>query len=222
MTSTRIEILCSDPAHPVFAHLRRWLSSLPESMDARLVTRTAELGEGDFLFLIACQEIVGRALRERFRHVLVIHESDLPAGRGWSPLVWQVLDGAREIPVTLLEAADKVDSGRIWRQLQVGLDGSELAPEINRRVSEAKLALIDWAIRNGDSVEPREQTGQPTYYPRRTPADSEIAPDTTFAEAFDLLRIADENRYPAFLRLRGKRYRIRIDELPDGAQEPGG
>ncbi|HYI49023.1 MAG TPA: formyltransferase family protein [Allosphingosinicella sp.] len=213
MTYMHIEILCTDPAHPVVAHLERWLTSLPEGTSARLVTRAAELGEGEFLFLIACQEIVECAVRERFRHALVIHESDLPKGRGWSPLIWQILAGTNRIPVTLLEAANKVDSGRIWHQLTVDLEGTELAREIHDRVSKAKLALMEWAVQNRDTVAPREQIGEATYYPRRTPADSEIDPQSTFAEAFDLLRVADEDRYPAFLRFRGKRFRIRIDEI---------
>jgi methionyl-tRNA formyltransferase len=213
MISPGVEILCSDPTHPIYPRLLRWQADVAGKARVRVSTRARDVEGGDVLFLIACQEIVGRSLRDRFRHALVIHESDLPKGRGWSPLVWQVLEGRTRIPVTLLDAADKVDSGKIWQQRFVELDGTELADEINRRVSDAKIALMDWALDNIETAEPREQSGEPSYYPRRTPADSEIDPASTFADAFDLLRIADENRYPAFIRFRGKRFRIRIDEI---------
>jgi methionyl-tRNA formyltransferase len=125
--------------------------------------------------------------------------------------VWQLLEGKRRIPVTLLDAEDKVDSGKIWKQVFVDFDGSELAPEINARISQATIALMDWALENCDSSQPREQTGEPSYYQKRTPADSEVSAQATIEEVFDQLRVADENRYPAFVRMRGKRYRIRLD-----------
>ena len=41
---------------------------------------------GDILFLISCSERIGDAYRQKYRHVLVLHASDLPKGRGWSPM----------------------------------------------------------------------------------------------------------------------------------------
>jgi len=215
MPLPRVEILCSDRTHPVYARLERWRADRAGEADIAIRDRAAQLGEGEFLFLIACQELVGPAVRGRFRHTLLIHESDLPKGRGWSPLVWQLLEGIDRVPVTLLEAEDKVDSGRIWHQLSIGFDGTELAPEIYEKLCDATIELMDWALRNRDTVCPREQVGAASYYRKRTPADSEIQPESTLADSFDLLRIADENRYPAFFRMRGKRYRIRLDPLPE-------
>jgi methionyl-tRNA formyltransferase len=31
-----------------------------------------------------------------------VHESALPQGQGWSPMTWQILEGASPIPVTLI------------------------------------------------------------------------------------------------------------------------
>ena len=100
-------------------------------------------------------------------------------------------------------------------------DGCEIA-HINRRfaapnhdVADATIDLMTWAVAHCDSATPHDQQGEPSYYRRRTPEDSEIAPSATFEQAFDLLRVADEDRYPAFIRMRGKRYRVRLDVLPD-------
>ncbi len=215
MTSPKIDVVCSDPTHPLWPKLHQWQSDLSGRAEVRIMTEVSEVGAGDMLFLAACQQIVEEAVRRRFEHVLVVHASDLPKGRGWSPLVWQVLEGQRRIPVTLLEAADGVDSGRIWHQVWAEFDGSELSADIHGRIADATIELMDWALAHRDSVTPREQQGEPSYYRRRTPADSEIAPSTTFEQAFDLLRIADEDRYPAYIRMRGKRYRVRLDEMPE-------
>ncbi len=67
------------------------------------------------------------------KHNLVIHESDLPKGKGWSPVTWQVLEGKDVIPITLFEAAKNVDAGDIYLQEFIHLDGSELLEEIKHK-----------------------------------------------------------------------------------------
>jgi methionyl-tRNA formyltransferase len=56
----------------------------------------------------------------------------------------------------------------------------------------------------------------PTYYRKRIPEDSRIDPCGSIAGQFDLLRVADPERYPAFFDFRGHRYEIRLikSEIP--------
>lgn len=209
----KVAILCSDPSHPVMPWLERWSRDHQHEAEITLVHRKAELDSGDLLFLVSCSELIEPTVRERFRHALVLHASDLPRGRGWSPHVWSILEGADSLCVTLLDAADPVDSGAIWHQLPVQLDGSELCDEINEALFRAEIALMDWAIQNCDKSAPRAQEGEPSYFPRRRPADSRVDPQLSLAELFDLLRVADPDRYPAYFDLRGHRYAIRLEKL---------
>lgn len=207
----RISVLCSDVNHPVYPRLRTWCDARRGTHDVELVHRVADLAGGDLLFLVSCAEIVRRPVRERYRATLVIHASDLPQGRGWSPLVWQVSEGKNEIVVTLLEAEDAVDSGAIWHQVVLSLAGHELVDEIHDALFAAELTLMDFAVENLEQIEPRAQDGRsPTYYRRRTPEDSRVDPERSIAEQFDLLRIADPLRYPAFFDYRGQRYEIHL------------
>jgi len=160
------------------------------------------------LFLISCHEIITAAVRSRYCATLVIHASDLPKGRGWSPWVWQILEGHNEIVVTLLEAEDTVDSGAIWHQMSVHFEGHELYDEIHAKLFDAELALMDYAVEHFGSIQPTPQTGSPTYYRRRTPEDSRLDVHRSIAEQFDLLRVADPERYPAFFDYRGHRYQV--------------
>ena len=114
----QISLLCSDAQHPVNDFLKKWVSAQQGVHQVELVRRKSELSGGDILFLISCEEIVGPTDRSAYHATLVLHASDLPRGRGWSPHIWQILEGAEEIIISLLEAADKVDSGRIWKQLK--------------------------------------------------------------------------------------------------------
>lgn len=204
-----ISIVCSSEQHPIYPRLRSWANEWEARHRIELVSKVASLSSGDLLFLISCSELVPRDVRSRFRHSLVVHASRLPQGRGWSPHVWQVLEGESVIPVTLLEAEDKVDSGRIWAQREMRLEGHELYDEINALLFDATLELMSYAVDNAGAVLPKEQPADPpSYYPKRTPEDSRIDPGKTLAEQFDLLRVADPNRFPCFFDLRGHRYRI--------------
>lgn len=199
-----IEVICSDPAHPVLVPLRRWC----ERHGARLVSSTQELSGADFLFLVSCQSLLPASLRARYRYCLVLHASALPQGRGMSPHIWQVLQGATQITVSLLDAADPVDSGAIWQQGRFELDGTELYDEINAKLFDCELHLMDWALAHCDSSAPSTQQGEPSYYRRRGRDDSRIDPSLSIAEQFNQLRVADAERYPAFFELHGQRYEI--------------
>lgn len=206
----RVTILCSDPAHPVNAWLERWMAEVADRAEVILARDVAEVDEGDFLFLIACHQIVKQAVRDRFVYTLVVHGSRLPKGRGWSPLVWQILEGERELPLALIDAGEGVDTGDIWRIDTIALDSTELNDEIQDRIAEATTGLMHWALANCRTNTPRVQEGEPSYYPRRRPADSEVKPEQSLAEIFDLLRVADPQRYPAWFEMRGQRYTLTI------------
>ena len=66
--------------------------------------------------------------RSSFINTLVVHESELPKGHGWAPMTWQILEGKKQIPVTLLEAQNAVDSGQVYLREYIELKGTELEP----------------------------------------------------------------------------------------------
>lgn len=209
----KISILCSDTLHPVYPWLQRWCSLREKDHSVELVSRKSELHEGDILFLISCHEVLDSAVRTRYSATLVIHASDLPEGRGWSPHIWKIIEGRSEIVVTLLDADDRVDAGAIWAQRVMRLEGHELLDEINSLLFSIELELMDYVLENFGRIRPMPQDSRAgTCYRRRTPEDSRLDPTKTLAEQFDLLRAADPVRFPAFFDFRGHRYVIRIEK----------
>jgi methionyl-tRNA formyltransferase len=174
--------------------------------------RPEELRSGDFCFMLGCGQIVPQATLDMFRHTLVVHESDLPQGKGWSPLTWQVLEGKDHIPVTLLEAEDKVDSGKIYAQRWIQLQGHELVDALRHKQAEATISLCHkFVARYPDIVAAaREQEGEESFYPRRGPKDSQLDPEKSIKDQFNLLRVVDNERYPAWFELAGQKYTIEI------------
>ena len=214
----KVSVLCSSEDHPAFPILQEWCERTAGRHTVELVNTSRELSGGDIMFLIACHEIVGRDIREKYRSCLVAHASDVPEGRGWSPHIWQILEGRETITVTLMDAGDVVDSGAIWKQTELRFAGHELYDEINRALYDAVIDLMDFAIGAIDDICPVPQRDtEPTYYKRRTPEDSRVDPGRSIAVQFDLLRVADPDRYPAFFDFRGHRYEIRLikSEIPN-------
>ena len=209
----KISILCTDSLHPANGYLESWIEAQSSDVQVKIFRDIRELVGGDFLFLISCHQFVNKAVRKNFRYSLVLHASDLPFGRGMSPHVWQILEGAGQIILTLLNADDKIDYGDIWHQHLIKLNGTELYNEIDDLLFRAELLLLDWALKNCDRAIPRKQIGNITFYPRRTPADSKIDPTKSLAEIFDLLRVSNPDRYPVHFDYRGETYKLRIEKI---------
>jgi len=192
--------------HPFVAGLRQAGHTVKQAY------RAAEVEEGDCALFLSCCEIVKRDVLERNVHNLVVHASRLPEGRGWSPWVWQILENKNTIPMTLFEAAYRVDSGVIYLQDSIDLKGHELLGDIRASVAMKTIELCRRFVASYPCIASsgRSQKGLPTYYRRRTAADSQLNPDSTIREQFNLLRVVDNERYPAFFEIGGHRYLIKI------------
>jgi methionyl-tRNA formyltransferase len=212
----KISILCSDPRHPVNRYLENWISLNEGTHRVQLARKKSDLVGGDILFLISCSELLRAADRARYKATLVLHASDLPKGRGWSPHIWAILNGDTELTLSLLDAEDKVDSGAIWMQMKIDVPSHALWNEINDLLFNAELELMDAAVRGMGGIVPRPQdsTVESTYHPKRGPADSMVDPARSLEEQFDLIRTCDPERFPAYFDLHGHRYKIVLEKMP--------
>ena len=154
----RITVLLSSTKHPIHTLLNKWIDDNKAKHEINLINNKSELGSGDILFLISCAEVITSEERELYNKTLIIHASDLPEGKGWSPHIWQLINGQNKLVVTLLEAEDKVDSGDIWSQLNIEIPKDALWHEINQYIFNAELELMNFALNNYDHIHPRAQS----------------------------------------------------------------
>jgi methionyl-tRNA formyltransferase len=119
--------------------------------------------------------------------------------------------------MTLLEAEDTIDTGPIWHKISISVPVGALCNEINKSLFDAEIELLDYAVENFHRTKPRPQDAgvKPSYFVRRTPSDSRIDPEKSISSQFNLLRVCDENRYPAFFELNGRKYIIRLEKGDD-------
>jgi methionyl-tRNA formyltransferase len=211
----QIAVVVDNPRSWFIPHAHNLVNHFREFGQAMFLSAATEIPAGtDFAFLLSCEKIVPPSILGRSRHNIVVHASDLPRGKGMSPLTWQVLEGKNIIPVTLFEAVADVDAGTIYLTDSVIFQGHELLPEMHaalgKKICQMCLRFLHeypQAIKAG-----QEQTGTPTIYPRRHPEDSRLDPSKSIAEQFNLLRIVDNDRYPAFFEWQGKKYILRINQ----------
>lgn len=176
--------------------------------EVTLINEHDDVKKGNILCLLSCENIFNKLDLNDFN--LVVHESNLPKGKGWSPLTWQVIEGKNRIPITLFEAVEKVDAGRIYLQSFIELTGKELLSDIKDLQGKMTIDLILKFLKNFHKIKGQDQKGDSTYYPKRGPIDSELDIDKSIKNQFNLLRVCDNERYPAFFKIDNKKYIIKI------------
>ena len=159
-----------------------------------------ELVSGDVCFLLSYGRIVSEEWLDLHRHNLVVHASALPQGKGWSPMTWQILEGATSIPLTLFEAAADLDAGPIHAQEMLQLKGHELAPEWQQLQAMATVRLCANWLSNYplSAASPQPQIGAESCYGRRRPEDSRMDPARPLQSNFHSCRLSTTRRIRLF------------------------
>ncbi|WP_287162823.1 hypothetical protein, partial [Clostridium sp.] len=60
------------------------------------------------------------------------------------------------------------------------------------------------------NIKGKPQQGESSFYIKRGPKDSKLDINKTIKEQFNLLRIVDNERYPAYFMFNNKKYIVRI------------
>lgn len=206
----KLSILCDTPDSWIVPYVKQIVERVKRPHDCCFVTKAADIETGDMLFLLGCTRIVPDDILKRNKHNFVVHESDLPAGRGFSPVSWQVLEGKSEIPIVLFEATKDVDAGAIYLKDAINLEGTELIDEIRAKQAAKTEALVMELLDRWPDITPQEQQGEPTYYRKRLVQDDCLDVHKTIAEQFNHLRIVHNDQYPAWFEYKGRKFILRI------------
>ena len=120
------------------------------------------------------------------------HMTDVPFGRGGSPLQNLIVAGHKETKLSALRMVAEMDAGPVYAKLSLDLAGR--AEEIYLRAGKLSFALVRWIVR--DEPTPVEQQGTPVVFTRRQPWQSELPRDGELTELYDHIRMLDAPTYP--------------------------
>jgi methionyl-tRNA formyltransferase len=141
------------------------------------------------------------------------HMTDVPYGRGGSPLQNLIIRGHQRTKLSALRMTPDFDAGPVYLKRDLGLEGS--AEEIYLRANYLAAEMIETIIL--EQLQPVNQTGEVIIFKRRKPEESKIPEALSLSALFDFIRMLDAEGYPkAFIDVKGFRYEFRRASLKDG------
>jgi methionyl-tRNA formyltransferase len=219
----------SDPFRPLLLlSSRPWNEGLADRLSAALerpvhtISKPAELQleevaalDPEWIFVPHWSYLIPEAIWSRWP-TLIFHMTDLPYGRGGSPLQNLIHRGHSSTRLTALHCTAELDAGPIYLKEPLSLHGS--AEEIFLRADALIEAMIERIVR--EQPEPQPQQGEPLLFSRRKPEQSSLAgcPPGDPLAWYDQIRMLDAEGYPhAFLEAHGLRLEFRrVSRRSDG------
>lgn len=167
----------------------------------------------DLMIVNGWQRLVPTPVLETLeRDALGIHGSafGLPKGRGRSPLNWSLVEGLDRFLLSVIRLAPDADAGGVAATRKFDItehdDIRTLYYKTAMATEEMLLDVVGPLLRGEFEFE--EQSGEPTYYPKRNPEDGAVNWGDTTTDIYNLVR-AVARPYPgAFTEYEGRRIEI--------------
>jgi len=142
---------------------------------------------------------------------IAFHMTDLPFGRGGSPLQNLISRGIYKTKISAFRVTGDYDAGPVYLKADLRLKGT--AQEIFTRAAEIIFnEMIPHIIKKRPVPQP--QRGPVKYFKRRQPSESDISKIKGLASIYDHIRMLDADGYPsAFLESGGARYEFSGAEM---------
>lgn len=123
---------------------------------------------------------------------ICFHMTDVPYGRGGSPLQNLIVVGHKETKLSALRMVEEMDAGPVYTKRPLSLEGR--AESIYRRAGALSFDIIRWLIANEPTPVP--QQGEGITFKRRKPAQSILPAQGDLETVYDHIRMLDAPSYP--------------------------
>lgn len=142
--------------------------------------------------------------------VLNIHLSKLPEYKGRHPLHWALINGEKEIGITIHEMIRQIDGGRILWQETCPISEKTSVAEARELLMEQLEMNFPVFITNfmNKKLKPKENTGG-FYLPRRVPEDSLLSEWQDREIIYRKIMALRSEDYPAFLKFKNVKVEVR-------------
>ena len=123
---------------------------------------------------------------------VMFHMTDLPYGRGGSPLQNLIVRGHKDTVMTAFLCSEEMDAGPVLLKQPLSLHGTagEILVRANELIEQMIVEIIE------QRPEPVPQKGEVVPFQRRTPADGNIARLDNLNQVYDYIRMLDAEGYP--------------------------
>ena len=145
----------------------------------------------DYIFFPHWSWVIPKEIHSKFNCV-IFHMTDLPYGRGGSPLQNLIVRGNKSTKITALKCVSELDAGPIYLKRPLSLVGT--AEEILLRASDLIAEMIVELLQT--QPVPVEQQGDVVEFNRRQPSDGNISELDSLMQIYDYIRMLDADGYP--------------------------
>jgi methionyl-tRNA formyltransferase len=194
----------------IIASSKKWNDSIIHKLDSKFRAKFIHISEPNELtlefidsinpkqiFFPHWSSLISDTIYKKYE-CIIFHMTDLPFGRGGSPLQNLIINKIYETKISALKCTNEIDAGPIFVKYPLSLFGT--AEEIYIRSSDIIFNMIVEIIEN--NITPVLQTGAVTSFKRRTPEQSNINNLTSIQDVFDCIRMLDAEGYPkAFIEI---------------------
>lgn len=187
-----IVIANSNPIHDVLQ------TKILSELEGVLITRKEDLNADylrslspEFIFFIHWSHMIRPEIYERF-NCIVFHMTDLPYGRGGSPLQNLIVRGHEDTMISAIKVEQGLDEGDIYMKRKLSLGGT--AEEIFLRAGKVMFDMIKEIV--NEKPIPLKQSGDPVLFKRRQPGQSDIKGIDSLDQLHDFIRMLDAEGYP--------------------------
>ncbi len=146
-----------------------------------------------YIFFPHWSWIIPNEIFESFDSV-VFHMTDLPFGRGGSPLQNLIVRGIYDTKISAIKVEEGLDTGPIYFKYNVNISEGNVA-DILSKVSEIIFFTMIPRFINEELV-PHKQEGEAVVFKRRKPSQSEIPEGLSTRQLYDYIRMLDGEGYP--------------------------
>ena len=190
--------------------LRNFDFKLKKKYIFKITKNKKNIRNQNIVFPISYTKILPESFLKKNELVIIVHTSELPKDKGFSPLQYQILKNNNKIYMSLIKATKEVDAGPVYFQDYFILDGTELYDEIRYIQGLQILKIIKKFLLNYPNLSSVKKSGKGNFNKKRYPQDSKLNINKTIREQFNHLRINSNKLHPSFFYFRGKKYIIKI------------
>ena len=179
---------------------KQFVNNLKEALDRSVIhiTDNHKLNLNDireinpeYIFFPHWSYIIPKEIFSNYQ-CIVFHMTDLPYGRGGSPLQNLILAGKKKTKISAIDVVEEIDAGDIFLKKDLSLSGhaQDIFNKANKIIQEMIIEIVT------HSPTPIPQDGTPTYFKRRQPNDSDISQLDNLELVYDYIRMLDAEGYP--------------------------
>jgi methionyl-tRNA formyltransferase len=180
--------------------------------DPKRWEETEGLADADLLLAVNWRYFFPRSVYEPpSLGAYIFHDALLPHYRGFSPVVWAMMNGEKETGVSLIACDQEIDAGGMVDQVAVPIGEEESIAQVTEKVTGAYLDVLERNLPSllaGKADLADQDHSQATYTCKLVPADAQIDWTLSTETIHNLIRAYSQPYPGAYTFLNGERLTI--------------